>query len=360
MILTLTISGAVICLFLLAVLAAKRPFRAPDAALAFWFGAQAAAFLVVAVSAGFPGFWPLILLSAVQIFLFSLGPAQLIYARAMAGRPLALKGQGLALGLVAILLILLPLLVDLEVRSGAIVVEQPPLWLMLVPPAALLVSMAWPVTALRIAGKARRRAKDRYSNLGNVDPGWIRIWALSSLTVSALFLLAFLNSLFVVVPLGLHVAAVLGLQILQVIFVAHRGLTRPGVFQATARQVETAKIDVEAARADFLQVSDRLAASRLFLDPDLTASQLADDLGWAPERLTQAFRIGGATNFHDAVLRARLTEMERLARDPANERVTTLALGLDAGFGSKSAMYEAFRRELSTTPAAWRKSFTQA
>ncbi|MEE2526953.1 AraC family transcriptional regulator [Hyphobacterium sp. HN65] len=356
MILSLTISGAAVCLFLLAVLAAKRPFRTPDASLAAWFGAQAASFLVVAISTGFPAFWPIVLLSAGQIFLFSLGPAQLVYARAMAGQPLGLKNQGVAIGVITGLLLLLPLLVDLDVRSGAIIVEQPPVWLFIVPPAALLASMAWPIAALRIAGRARRRAKDRYSNLGSVDPGWIRIWAISSLAVSAISLLAFLNAFFAFLPLDQYVAAVLGFQILQLVYVAHRGLTRPGVFLATARQVETANIDFDAAKADYERARSQLAETRLFLDPDLTAPRLADELGWGPDRLTRAFRIGGSTNFHDAVLRARLKEMENLARDPANERVTTLALGLDAGFGSKSAMYEAFRRELSTTPAAWRKS----
>jgi AraC-like DNA-binding protein len=360
MILILPLLGAVICVFLIAVLAVKRPFRAPDAALAAWFGAQSAAFAAVVINVAFPALWPILLLSAGQFLLFSLGPAQLVYARAAAGRPLGLRLQFLVLAVVAGLLGLLPLLVDFQSYSGALVVEQPPAWLFMLPPLALLVSMAWPVTALRIAGQARRRAKDRFSNLGAVDPGWIRTWAVSSLIVTTISLLISFNSVFALLPIEWHIVVLLGFQVLQVVYVAHRGLTRPGVFQATRKQVQAAKIDTTAAREDYAAATSGLSASRLYLDPDLTAPRLADELGWAPERLTLAFRVGGGTNFHDAVLRARLAEMETLARDPANAGVTTLALGLDAGFGSKSAMYDAFRRELSTTPAAWRRAITQS
>lgn len=360
MILVLPSLGAALCLFLIAVLAAKRPFRGADAALLAWFAAQALAFTSISISAAMPAFVPLVWLSLGQLCLFSLGPIQLVYARIVTGRTPGLRLQGGVVLAVAALLFCLPLTVDLQAQSGAIVAVNPPVWLFIIPPVALTVSAAWPLVALRIAGQARRGAKDRYSNLGGVDPGWIRTWAISALAVIGISQLIFLNTFVAFLPLDWHVAALIAFQILQVVYVAHRGLTRPGIFQATRQQIESMRIDTAAAQADFSAATARLAATKLFLEPELTAARLANELGWAPERLTLAFRVGGHTNFHDAVLRARLTEMESLARDPANARVTTLALGLDAGFGSKSAMYDAFRRELSTTPAAWRRAVGQS
>lgn len=357
MILILAILGSAICLFLIAILLAKRPFAAPEASLLFWLAAQGGAFAAIAVSAGWPDFWPLMWLSAGQFLLFCLGPAQLIYARASLSRPLDVLPQIGAMAGVATVLALLPLIVQLETRSGAIIAQQAPVWLVLLPLVALLVSAAWPVRVLRIARQARRRLKDRHSNLAEVDPGWMEVWAISSLIVILAALLAVPNSILGVLPVAVHVGALLGFQILQVAYVAHRGLTRPGIFLSPPASAPRPVVDGAAARADFEAVILRLAESRLFLDPVLTAPRLSEEMGWAPERLTQAFRIGGETNFHDAVLAARLQEMEKLARDPANARVTTLALGLDAGFGSKSAMYEAFRRELNTSPAAWRRLF---
>lgn len=360
MILTLAILGGAICLFLIAILASKRPFGSADGGLLFWLTAQGGAFGTIAVSTGLPEFWPIVWLSLGQLLLFCLGPAQLIYARASLSRPLEIWPQIGAMAGVATVLALLPLIVQLETRSGAIVANSAPLWLIFLPPAALLVSAAWPVMVLHLARQARGKLKDRYSNLAELDPGWMEVWAISSLIVILAALLAVPNSILGILPVSVHVGALLGFQILQVAYVAHRGLTRPGIFLSAPASAPRPAIDLAAARADFKAVTRRLADSRIYLDPELTAPRLSDEMGWAPERLTQAFRMGGETNFHDAVLAARLQEMERLARDTANARVTTLALGLDAGFGSKSAMYEAFRRELNTSPAAWRRHFTQS
>lgn len=357
MILTLAILGGAICLFLIAILAAKRPFGAADGGLLFWLAAQGGAFGTIAISTGIPEFWPIVWLSLGQFLLFCLGPAQLIYARASLSRPLEIWPQIGAMAGVATVLALLPLIVQLETRSGAIIANSAPRWLIFLPLVALLVSAAWPVMVLHMARQMRRKLKDRYSNLKAIDPGWMEVWAISSLIVILAALLAVPTSTLDIWPVNVHVVALLGFQILQVAYVAHRGLTRPGIFLSAPASPARPAVDIAAARADFEAVTRRLAESRLFLDPVLTAPRLSDEMGWAPERLTQAFRIGGETSFHDAVLSARLQEMERLARDPANVRVTTLALGLDAGFGSKSAMYEAFRRELNTSPAAWRRLF---
>lgn len=359
MILTFAILGGAICLFLIAILLAKRPFAVPEVSLLLWLTAQGGAFASIAFSTGLPEFWPLVWLSLGQFLLFCLGPAQLIYARATLSRPLNVLGQVGILAGVATVLGLLPLIVELETRSGAIIANSAPVWLVLLPLTALTISATWPILVLRMAQQARRRLKDRYSNLTDVDPGWMEVWALSSLVVILAALLAVPNSILGILPVNIHAGALLTLQIIQVAYVAHRGLTRPGIFLSDSGSLKgMPKIDAAAASEDFSAVVNRLNESRLFLDPDLTAARLSDEMGWAPERLTQAFRFGGETNFHDAVLKARLQEMESLARDFANARVTTLALGLDAGFGSKSAMYDAFRRELNISPAAWRRSLS--
>jgi AraC-like DNA-binding protein len=82
---------------------------------------------------------------------------------------------------------------------------------------------------------------------------------------------------------------------------------------------------------------------------------LAERLGWAPERLTEALRHGGGVNFFDAINGARVQEVQQLARRPENAAISFLVLAHEAGFASKSAFYEAFRRHAGCTPAAWRR-----
>jgi AraC-like DNA-binding protein len=98
-----------------------------------------------------------------------------------------------------------------------------------------------------------------------------------------------------------------------------------------------------------------LAEEKPHLKPDLTAQELADQLGWGPDRLTKALRHGGGTSFFDAINRARVNEVQALAAESRNARMSLLALAHDAGFGSKSAFYEAFQRHSGCSPAAWRR-----
>jgi AraC-like DNA-binding protein len=60
-------------------------------------------------------------------------------------------------------------------------------------------------------------------------------------------------------------------------------------------------------------------------------------------------------NFFDAINAARVREVQQLSRMPANGSVSLLVLAHEAGFGSKSAFYEAFRRHAGCTPAEWRR-----
>jgi AraC-like DNA-binding protein len=108
------------------------------------------------------------------------------------------------------------------------------------------------------------------------------------------------------------------------------------------------------AREDHARVAALLAEEKLHLKPGLTAQMLSDRLGWAPERLTTAFREGG-TSFFDAINAARVQEVKRRANDPLTARLSLLVLAFDAGFGSKTAFYDAFQRYAGCTPAAWRR-----
>ena len=113
-------------------------------------------------------------------------------------------------------------------------------------------------------------------------------------------------------------------------------------------------VDRLKATEDYSRIHALLANDKPHLLPNLTAEMLADRLGWGPERLTAALRHGGGVNFFDAINAARVREVQRLARNPENARVSLLVLAHQAGFGSKTAFYDAFRRHAGCTPAVWR------
>ena len=60
-------------------------------------------------------------------------------------------------------------------------------------------------------------------------------------------------------------------------------------------------------------------------------------------------------SFHELLSRRRVDDVKAQLLDPANDGYTIEGIGLSAGFGSRSALYAAFRRLEGRTPAAFKK-----
>ncbi|MGE0813145.1 MAG: helix-turn-helix domain-containing protein [Vicinamibacterales bacterium] len=130
--------------------------------------------------------------------------------------------------------------------------------------------------------------------------------------------------------------------------------TGPPPGEAVTPRYERSTLD-EAAAADLRARVDRaLDADRLFARPDLTLGLLAGAAGSTPHLVSEVLNRFGGTSFRDVVTRRRVDDVKAQLGDPANDRFTIEGIGASAGFGSRSALYEAFRRCEGTTPTAYR------
>lgn len=127
-------------------------------------------------------------------------------------------------------------------------------------------------------------------------------------------------------------------------------LLRPWILSVRPRQA-----DLDRYADDMRGLEQHLEQERSFLDPELTARRLADDLDLTENRLSAVLNDGMQTSFYDLVARYRLAEFERLARDAGNRGRSVLELAFDAGFNSKASFYRLFRRSHGTTPTAFLK-----
>jgi AraC-like DNA-binding protein len=94
--------------------------------------------------------------------------------------------------------------------------------------------------------------------------------------------------------------------------------------------------------------------ARPWLDPELTISRLARQLGIPQRQLSEAINDNFEMSFSRWVNRWRIAEAKRLMQtDP---RRPLVELMLDAGFQTKSAFNKSFKDETGETPSAWRKA----
>lgn len=104
------------------------------------------------------------------------------------------------------------------------------------------------------------------------------------------------------------------------------------------------------------RIDEALERERLFARADLTLTDLAKAAGLTPHLVSEVLNRYAAISFHDAVNRRRVEDVKMQLRDPDSERFTIEGIGLAAGFGSRSALYAAFKRFEGTTPSAFRAS----
>ena len=131
---------------------------------------------------------------------------------------------------------------------------------------------------------------------------------------------------------------------------ASRGATRD------VPRYERSGLDQPAAVDVLRRIEDALTRDRLFAQPDLTLAQLAAATGSTPHQLSEVLNRYARVTFHDLINRRRVEDVKTQLLDPASERFTIEGIGASAGFGSRSALYAAFRRLEGTTPTAFRAS----
>jgi len=355
----LTGIGGALCALLLALMTFRTRRGLGDRWISLWLAVYLVWFAAFGLSQIGSGPWSLGVALAAQVAVGLLAPVQFLHGWAItSGEPKAgLARAAWSLVLIAAILAL-PLIVAVEANSGALVADQGLGVAALLPPIAILITMAYPAMVLRRLDDHRRRLKQRLSNLHRADLAWTRFWAISTIVLLALQIAQYVVSAMAYPPVQIHVAVLLAGQVAQVAWVGWRGLTETRIFAADGAEDGAGRPgqdDQKAAREDFDHLTRFMADEEPFRDCELDAAGLADRLGWAPYRLTQALVMGGVTNFHDFVNRARIDAFKADALKRSGGRLNLLDLALAAGFGSKTAFYDAFGAVESTTPSRWLK-----
>lgn len=127
-----------------------------------------------------------------------------------------------------------------------------------------------------------------------------------------------------------------------------------------SRRYAKSPLGDEALTRIFAESEAALRARRLHRDPDLGLAGLAETIGVPARHLSQAISKAGGTSFNAWMGRLRAEDAARLMAEPGAEVAAVEALGMEAGFGSRSAFYEAFRKRFGCTPAAYRRQIVSA
>ena len=93
-----------------------------------------------------------------------------------------------------------------------------------------------------------------------------------------------------------------------------------------------------------------MAEQKLFTNPQLTVSLLAEELKTKPYLISQCLKEVFHTKFTDYINLLRIEEVKRLLVLPQSKNLTLLAVAYDAGFNSKSSFNRAVKKQLGISP----------
>ncbi len=130
----------------------------------------------------------------------------------------------------------------------------------------------------------------------------------------------------------------------------NRGSSKPSIRYAGSRLTES------EGKQYAEKLSDYMKSSKPYLNPELTLSQLAGELGISGHILSQVVNEKFGLNFFDFINSYRVEEFKERASDPRYTNFSLLGIALDSGFNSKSAFNRIFKQKTGITPSQFRKT----
>lgn len=101
------------------------------------------------------------------------------------------------------------------------------------------------------------------------------------------------------------------------------------------------------------KVAHAIAIEKMYRNPELTLTDLANQLGTNPSILSKIINRSFGKNFNDFVNEYRVLEVKEKLANPNNAHLTIMSLAYDAGFNSKATFNRAFKKFTGDSPKSY-------
>lgn len=98
-----------------------------------------------------------------------------------------------------------------------------------------------------------------------------------------------------------------------------------------------------------------LTHEKVYLDPNLSLESVAERLRLSTSHLSRILNAELGIGFTDYLNSFRVQQAKEYLKNPEFSRYTILAIGLEAGFNSKSAFFKVFKKNTGLTPLEYKK-----
>ena len=214
--------------------------------------------------------------------------------------------------------------------------------------------------------------KEVYSGMEIIRIKWLLSYLYITLAIILVSVIVFYAKKFSISPLSiLYPYHFFGIVIL-IYWIGYKALIKPEIFGLgiadqveeplvkEALRYETFLLDAEPAREIRNKMNRAMETDKLFLNPDLSLSQLADHIVSSRHHISQVLNVFMATNFYDYINNYRILEFKKKLDDPASQNYTLLGLAQESGFNSKTTFNAVFKKNTGMTPSEYYRNLKNA
>lgn len=113
---------------------------------------------------------------------------------------------------------------------------------------------------------------------------------------------------------------------------------------------KTSKSTSEAKNIHFQNFLELMNIEKLYRNPDLSRDLVAEKLNMSTGYLSQLISASDNSNFTSLINDFRIDDVKKMLLNPDFDKYSIVAIGLEAGFKSKSTFYSEFKKKTGHTP----------
>ncbi len=224
-----------------------------------------------------------------------------------------------------------------------------------------ILRVAFSVMCLIDIRHCRQQIRKRYSNVDDIDFGWlnflvigflvVRVWAI--LVSVALIISAHTAYTIDVEFMGLTGNYTVFVLVSALIF---RSLSQSSLFEGV-EQVKANEPDTERSEIDPMLVHNietQMHETKPYLANILTLEQLAKQMNMTPRALSNVINRHYKHNFFEFINHYRVEEAKLILADPQQKSKTMIEVMADCGFNSKATFNTFFKKIVGSTPSQYR------
>lgn len=230
-----------------------------------------------------------------------------------------------------------------------------------------IVYVIWSSILLRLH---KKRIRDEFSNLEDVNLNWLRFLVIGLGTVWTLVILIQNDTLiFLAVSVFVILVGFFGIQQKNIFKTVESIALTPDIQTVKEPEDESPKADNESKKKYkssglseeksahyYAQLTELVSEEKVYTDPDLSLSALASRLDIPANYLSQIINDKESKTFYDYINSFRIEEFKRLISIPKNQDFTLMAMAYDCGFNSKSSFNRYFKKITGLTPSQYLKA----